>query len=227
MERESSIIITSTLIIDLIEKLEKATDTFCSPAVTLIKKRFGNNPYLMLVSCVLSLRTKDAISFAASCRLFEKASTPYDMVILSATELERLIYPVGFYRKKSKSIRELSQQLIDHFNGQVPQEMEQLLSLSGVGRKTANLVRGEAFGIPSLCVDTHVHRIANRLGLVQTKTPEETEKALSAIIPSKYWISVNKLLVMWGQNICLPISPLCSQCVIAPLCARRGVIKHR
>lgn len=227
MAGESSIIKTPALIIDLIQRLEKATDAFCPPAATLIKKRFGNNPYLILVSCVLSLRTKDAVSFAASCRLFEKASTPHDILALPAHEIERIIYPVGFYRNKTKSIRELSQQLVDHFDGQVPQEMEHLLSLSGVGRKTANLVRGEAFEIPSLCVDTHVHRIANRLGLVQTKTPEETEKVLASIIPSKYWISLNKLLVMWGQNVCVPISPFCSQCIVAPLCARRGVIKNR
>lgn len=170
------------------------------PGSFLIKERYGVNPFLILISCILSLRTKDTVSVPASFRLFEHAQTPQEILNLSLESLQNLIYPVGFYRQKSKQIHALCQELITRFKGEVPCDMEQLLSLPGVGRKTANLVLAEAFGIPALCVDTHVHRIANRLGFVHTKTPEETEQRLRDIVPESLWIELSRLFVTWGQN---------------------------
>jgi endonuclease-3 len=142
-------------------------------------------------------------------------------------QLERSIYALGFYRRKAASLRYVSQELITRFHGKVPSSPEELLSIKGIGRKTANLVLGEAFGIPALCVDTHVHKISNRLGLVSTKTPDQTEWALKKILPQQYWIEYNRLLVVWGQNICVPLSPFCSKCPVFDLCHRVGVIKSR
>lgn len=211
----------------IIKRLRQATHGMTEPAVTTIIREYGHNPFLILVSCVLSLRTKDTVSLPASRRLFHYARTPQELLNIPLSEIQKIIYPVGFYRQKSKQLHGISRQLIENFDGKVPQEEEQLLSLPGVGRKTTNLVRGEAFGIPAICVDTHVHRISNRLGLVNTQTPEETEDALKKIVPSEYWIEYNKLLVMWGQNICVPIAPWCSRCVLADICPKKGVIKQR
>jgi endonuclease-3 len=197
------------------------------PAVTTIIKEYGKNPFLILVSCVLSLRTKDTISLPASRRLFSLARTPEQLRNLALSEIEKTIYSVGFYRQKARQLHAISTDVIEKFNGNVPQTEQELLSLPGVGRKTTNLVLGEAFDIPAICVDTHVHRISNRLGLVNTKTAEETEYALKKILPSEYWIEYNKLLVMWGQNICVPIAPWCSRCAIADLCPKKGVIRQR
>ena len=141
--------------------------------------------------------------------------------------IEKLIYPTGFYRKKAALLHEVSQDLIERFKGKVPKTEQELLSINGVGRKTANLVLGVAFDIPAICVDTHVHRVSNRLGLVKTKTVDETEIALKKILPPEYWVEYNHLLVVWGQNICVPISPKCSQCAIAQLCPRIGVTRSR
>jgi len=213
--------------IKIIELLRQATKDMSAPASVHVVNEFGRDPYLILVACVLSLRTKDTVSFPASQRLFSLAKTPLAMVKLEPSAIEKVIYPVGFYRRKAQQIQALSNMLLEQFAGKVPREEEKLLSLPGVGRKTANLVRGVAFGIPALCVDTHVHRISNLLGLVKTKTPEETEMALAEFLPKKYWIEYNTLLVVWGQNVCVPITPLCSQCPLSPLCPKVGVTKRR
>jgi endonuclease-3 len=211
----------------IIEGLRVATRIMTPPAAYEIVQEFGQDPFLILVSCILSLRTKDTVSLPASKRLFAHAKTPHQLVRLSLLLLQQLIYPTGFYIRKSQQLHALSAMIIEKYNGIVPSDEDQLLALPGVGRKTMNLVRGEGFGIPALCVDTHVHRISNRLGLVQTATPHETEQALKELLPSEYWIEYNRLLVVWGQNICVPISPKCSMCPIAPLCPKTGVKTHR
>lgn len=185
------------------------------------------DPYRVLVSCVLSQRTKEEVTFVASQRLFDRASTPDRMIALSEEEIGSLIYPVGFWRTKARHIRRLSLQLIDDHDGQVPSTMERLLSLPGVGRKTANLVLSDGFGIPAICVDTHVHRIMNRIGFVSTATPEKTEYALRSTLPHSLWLSVNYLLVLFGRNVCTPQSPRCSVCPVSDLCAQVGVLRSR
>jgi endonuclease-3 len=213
--------------VHIIEVLRKATKGMVPPASTSIVEEYGQHPFSVLVSCLLSLRTKDTVSLPASRRLFEKARTPQAILKMHTAEIEKIIYPVGFYRTKAKTLRHISSELLEHFDGQVPQTEEELLTLKGVGRKTANLVLAEGFGIPAICVDTHVHRIANRLGLIKTNTPEETEYALKELLPSRYWREINQLLVMWGQNVCVPISPFCSKCAIFDDCQRIGVIRSR
>lgn len=196
------------------------------PSVTLVGKRW-KSPFLVLISCVLSLRTKDEVTLPAAERLFKLARTPRDLLGLATARIEKAIYPAGFYRTKAVTIHGICRDLLEKFGGAVPSGMEQLLTLKGVGRKTANLVLSEGFGIPALCVDTHVHRISNRFGYVKTRTPEETEQALRKKLPKKYWIDYNALLVTWGQNICKPVSPRCSICAVRPYCARRGVTTSR
>jgi len=207
--------------------LRQATNNMVEPAVTSVISEFGKKPFLVLVSCVLSLRTKDTVSLPASRRLFHFAQSPKEILELSLEKIEEIIYPVGFYRQKSKQLHAISRDLIERFGGKVPDDEEDLLSLNGVGRKTANLVLGEGFGIPAICVDTHVHRISNRLGLVSTKTTEQTELELKKIVPKDYWVEYNRLLVQWGQNICVPISPFCSKCAIAHLCELIEVKRSR
>ena len=185
------------------------------------------DPYKVLVSCVLSLRTKDSVTEEATKRLFNKVNSPFKMVKLSTQQIEKLIYPVGFYRQKAKYIKELSKKIIKDFKGKVPSNLEDLLKLKGVGLKTANLVLGRSFGIPAICVDTHVHRIANRIGWVKTKSPKETEEKLKNIIPKNYWIRINSLLVAFGQRICLPASPFCSRCFVSKFCKKVGVKRSR
>jgi endonuclease-3 len=213
--------------IAIIERLRLATKNMVLPAADLITNEYGKDPYLVLVSCILSLRTKDSVSWPASRRLFTYAKTPYTMVNLSQATIQQAIYPSGFYRQKAKTILDISADLISRFGGTVPSTKEELMSFKGVGLKTANLVLAEGFDIPALCVDVHVHRISNRLGFVATRTPEETEAALRELLPKEYWREFNKLLVMWGQNICLPQSPRCSSCSVAPLCNRVGVVLSR
>lgn len=213
--------------IRIIEVLRKATKRMGQPASFLIVDKYGKDPYLVLISCLLSLRTKDTVSFPASVRLFEYAKTPEQMLKVPVSTIEKLIYPTGFYRRKARLLHEVSADLIKRFNSEVPADLDELLSIKGVGRKTANLVLGVAFDIPAICVDTHVHKVSNRLGLVKTKTTDETEQALMKLLPKDYWIEFNHLIVLWGQNICVPISPFCSKCAIAPLCPRVGVTKHR
>jgi endonuclease-3 len=211
----------------IVQMLRIATRAMPVPAGQAVVSRFGRDPYLILVACLLSLRTRDTVSFPAACRLFEYAKTPQDMIKIAVEDIEKAIYPVSFYRRKARLIVDFSHDLLKRFGGVVPQTKEELLSFKGIGPKTANLVLGEAFGIPALCVDTHVHRISNRLGIISTKTPEQTEEALARILPKKYWIEWNKLLVMWGQNICVPISPFCSKCPIFAYCQRNGVVQSR
>jgi endonuclease-3 len=214
-------------VIKIIEILRKATAHMAEPASAAIVRKYGPDPFLILVSCLLSLRTKDTVSLPASIRLFEHAKTPEQLLLIPSLLLQKIIYPVGFYRVKAKNLHTVSQVLLAQYGGKVPGTEGELLKLPGVGRKTANLVLGEAFGIPALCVDTHVHRISNRLGLVKTGKPEETEAALKKVLPPSYWVEYNRLLVMWGQNICVPISPFCSRCPVAPLCERVGVTRSR
>lgn len=191
------------------------------------KVSYKKDPYRVLISCILSLRTKDETTASAGRRLFKAAHAPRTMLRLTAQRIQRLIYPVGFYRNKSRSIREISRRIIADFSGKVPHTFEELLSLPGVGPKTANLVLGLGFGIPAICVDTHVHRISNRLGWVRTKTPGETEYALRKLIPERYWIRLNTFLVAFGQRVCVPVSPYCSRCSVYASCKRSGVGRRR
>jgi endonuclease III len=212
-------------IVRLIAMIRKQVAGVAVPSVTEIS--FKAQPYLVLISCILSLRTKDKTTLEASKRLFAVADNPHDMLKLDVPGLQKLIYPVGFYRNKSKVILEVSGKIIRDHGGRVPSRMEELLAFKGVGRKTANLVLGLGFHIPAICVDTHVHRITNRLGWVKTREPAETEEALKEIIPRKYWIELNTLLVAFGQNICVPLSPFCSRCFVSRACRKAGVKKQR
>ncbi len=213
--------------VEIIHTLREATKGMVEPSITQIIDEYGRDPFLVLISCLLSLRTKDTVSLPASRRLFAVAKSPQEILHIPLEHLKKIIYPVAFYRKRAQQLHDVCKDLIERFGGKVPSSEEDLLSFKGVGRKTMNLVRGEGFGIPAICVDTHVHRISNCLGLVTTKTPEETEMALQKLLPQKYWIEYNRLLVMWGQNIYVPISPFCSSCAIANLCQKVGVKKSR
>ena len=187
----------------------------------------SRDPFTILISCLLSLRTQDKTTGEASEKLFALASTPKKMVLLSVGKIQKAIYPVGFYKVKAKTIKDISATLLERYGGQVPDEIEELLKLKGVGRKTANLVITRGFNKYGICVDTHVHRITNRWGYIKTKTPEETEFALRARLPKKYWKEINGLLVAFGQNICKPISPLCSRCDLNSYCMKIKVAKSR
>ena len=209
----------------IIEILREEVAKLREPAVTQVSRQ--RDPYKVLISCIISLRTKDEVTRESSKRLFEAAGDPAAMTTLSQKSLEKLIYPAGFYRVKAKNIREISKRIIADYAGFVPDEIDELLKLPGVGRKTANLVVSMGFGKPGICVDTHVHRISNRLGYVRTKTPTETEYALREKLPEQYWMDVNDLLVTYGQNICTPISPHCSTCKLSHLCDRVGVDRSR
>ncbi len=186
-----------------------------------------NALFKILVSTLLSLRTQDKTTEEASHRLFRVAQTPQELLKMSEKEIEKLIYPVGFYRTKAKTLIKVCLLLIERHRGVVPGTMEELLALPGVGRKTANLVMTVGHRKPGICVDTHVHRISNRWGLVKTKTPDETEMALRKILPKRYWIDYNELLVCYGQNLCQPVSPHCTKCKISKYCPRIGVIRNR
>jgi len=197
-----------------------------SPVVSVVAER-NCRPFVVLVSCIISLRTKDQVTAEASERLFGWADTPKLMQKLTVDEIAVLIYPAGFYRNKASQILEISRRLLEDYDGKVPDSIDELLKFTGVGRKTANLVVTLGFGKPGICVDTHVHRIFNRLGYVATKTPEQTEMALRDRLPSEYWIVINDLLVAFGQNCCHPVSPRCTLCGIASFCSRLGVNKFR
>ncbi len=195
------------------------------PAVTVVAG--SRNPFHVLISCILSLRTKDETTTAAFARLKKRAPTPKGMLALSQDELARIIYPVGFYNQKAKTIHDICRTLLEEYDGKVPETVEELVKFNGVGRKTANLVVTLGYNLPGICVDTHVHRICNRWGYIRTKTPEQTEIALRKKLPKEYWIEFNDLLVTYGQNLCTPVSPKCSQCNLAPYCAKKGVRKSR
>ena len=188
---------------------------------------YVETPFTTLVSCILSLRTQDKTTGAASERLFAIADTPPAMLAAPVSVIEKAIYPVSFYRVKSRTIHPICEQLLSRFGGEVPSTLNELLELPGVGRKTANIVITLAFQKPGIAVDTHVHRISNRLGYVRTKTPDDTEMALRKKLPRRYWVVFNDLLVAYGQNLCKPISPFCSRCKIAEYCKRVGVQTRR
>jgi endonuclease-3 len=187
----------------------------------------SRDPFQILISCILSLRTQDATTEQASHRLFAVAHTPEKMAKLSTRKIEKAIYPVGFYRTKAKNIRQLCRTLLEKYGGTVPDEIDELLKLKGVGRKTANLVVTLGYRKPGICVDTHVHRISNRWGYLRTKNPKETEFTLRKKLPKQYWIEYNDLLVTFGQNLCRPISPMCSKCPVERYCDRVGVSVSR
>ncbi len=215
-------LLDSKQIAEVIKRLKIAMRDLPDPSVTLVGKKF-KSPFLVLISCLLSLRTRDETTLPASERLFARADTMEGMLKVPLDELRKLIYPVGFYKTKATRIHEICADLIHRFKSQVPDDIELLLTLKGVGRKTANLVMTEGFGKPGICVDTHVHRISNRLGYIKTKTPEQTEFALRKKLPGKYWIEYNALLVTWGQNVCKPISPMCTSCPVVKICQRVNV----
>ncbi|MBI2104914.1 MAG: endonuclease III [Candidatus Omnitrophica bacterium] len=188
---------------------------------------YRDDPFTTLISCLLSLRTKDAVTRAASQRLFRLARTPEQMLRLSPAAIERAIYPVGFYRTKARTILAVCRALCERYGSRVPASLEELLTIKGVGRKTANLVVTLAFDQDGICVDTHVHRISNRWGYVRTKTPEQTEQALRRRLPRRHWRTYNDLLVTLGQNMCHPTSPWCSRCPLARVCPKLGVTHSR
>ncbi len=206
--------------------LRREVPKWDTPVVTLMAETY-ESPFRVLISCILSLRTQDATTAKASHRLFAVADSPQAMLKLSAKKIEKLIYPVGFYKTKAKNILEICRILITSYGGKVPDEIDELLKLKGVGRKTANLVVTLGYSKPGICVDTHVHRISNRWGYIQTTTPEKSEFALRAKLPKQYWIQYNDLLVRFGQHTCRPISPVCSSCPVRKYCDRVGVVLSR
>jgi len=210
----------------IIEILSKKKDEWEKPIVTEIAES-DPDPFRILISTVLSLRTKDEVTREASKRLFCLADTPESMMKLDRKDIEQAIFPVGFFRNKAATVIDISRTIVERYGGKVPDDIDELLKLKGVGRKTANLVVTMGYGKPGICVDTHVHRISNRLGYVTTKTPKETEFALREKLPERYWIEYNDLLVTFGQNLCKPVSPLCTQCPIHDHCMRAGVTISR
>ena len=196
------------------------------PVVGVVAKT-SCDPFQILIATILSLRTRDQTTTQASERLFRLATTPSSMATLSPRQIERAIYPVGFYRTKARHILEICRDLLDRYGGRVPDSIAELLTLKGVGRKTANLVVTLGFRKPGICVDIHVHRISNRWGYIRTRTPAESEEALRGKLPKPYWVGYNDLLVPFGQNICTPISPRCSECKLTRFCSRVGVTVSR
>jgi endonuclease-3 len=210
--------------IDKIVSMLKKQHPSRSLAINQISKK---NPFLVLISCLLSLRTKDEITEEASQRLFSLAKTPAEMLKLETKQIEKAIYPVGFYRRKAIQIKQICRELVEKYDSKVPDEIDELLKLKGVGRKTANIVITVGYLKPGIAVDTHVHRISNRIGLVSTRNPNDTEFELKKIVPRKYWTIFNELLVLHGKDICVPISPKCSICPIQKYCNRAGVVRSR
>ena len=196
------------------------------PSVSVIARE-NRDPFRILISTVLSLRTKDEVTEAASRRLFEIACTPETLARMPVRTIEKAIYPVGFYKTKARTVRDISKRLVEEYGSVVPDSIEELLLFKGVGRKTANLVVTLGYGKHGICVDTHVHRVSNRVGLVDTETPEQTEFALMKVLPKRYWIGYNELVVSFGQKVCKPISPHCSTCFFEKDCPKIGVGKHR
>lgn len=212
---------------ELIPLLRETVAGFPLPLTDVMIQEFGKDAYIILISCLLSLRARDVVTIHVCRDLFARIRGPHELLALSVEELEKIIYRTGYYKNKAKVLRNVSKLLIDQHNSTVPSTSEELLALPGVGIKTANLVLGLAFDQPAICVDTHVHRISNIYGIINTKTPEQTEEALRKVLPRKYWIEWNTLLVMLGQNLCTPPRPKCSQCPIAYVCPRIGVEKSR
>jgi endonuclease III len=208
----------------VMRQLGRAIDGMALPAIEKISGEHAEDPFRILIGTLLSARTQDQTTHEASSRLFRVAPTPRDVAALSVRQIERLIYPVGFYRNKARFVKATSEALAARFGGEVPRTLEELVALPGVGRKTANLVLIVAFRSPDrICVDTHVHRIANRLGWVATRAPAETEEALYRVAARRWWPHINRYLVTWGQNVCRPIGPRCPTCVLLRMCPRRGL----
>ena len=210
------------------QALARAIDGMELPAVEKISGEHAEDPFRILIGTMLSARTQDATTHAASSRLFRAARTPKAMAALATKEIEKLIFPVGFYRNKAKFVRGIADAIVNRFDGRVPETLDELVTLPGVGRKTANLVMILAFrSRQNICVDTHVHRIANRLGWVRTGEPQETEHALYRAVEQRWWPYINLYLVTWGQNVCRPIGPRCDACVLLPDCPQIGVVRRR
>jgi endonuclease-3 len=218
--------VTNRTIDKVMSTLRKESASWNAPVVTQMAT-LSRDPYQVLIACLLSLRTKDETTGPAARRLFALADTPEKMLTLTKTQIEKAIYPVGFYKTKSQTVLDISRALVDKYKGYVPDEIDELLTFKGVGRKTANLVVTLGYQKPGICVDTHVHRITNRWGYVETDNPEETEMALREKLPLKYWIEINDLLVAMGQTICHPTSPKCSFCPIEKYCAKIEVTRSR
>ena len=213
----------------ILKLLKQELDKQPRPTISDIEwEEIIHTPFTVLISCILSLRTKDEVTEKAAARLLKKHNTPEKILQLSEKQIQKLIYPVGFYKTKAKRIKEISKALINEYNSKVPEDFKELLKLKGVGRKTANIVM--TYGHKKqgyLAIDTHCHRIPNRLGWIKTKTPEETEKQLKKTLPKKYWMEFNHLFVKFGQTICVPVSPFCSKCPIEKHCKKIGVNRHR
>ncbi len=206
-------------------KVKKAVRYYRVPSVMVFSKE--KDPFVVLVICIISLRTRDEVTETASAQLFSLAKTPSQLLRLSKLKIEKAIYPAAFFRNKAHTLREICKVLVDSHAGKVPNKMDELLKLKGVGRKTANLILILGHGKPGICVDIHVHRISNRWGYVKTKTPDETEMVLRGKLPRRYWMGYNNLLVSFGQNICKPVSPFCGSCPIAETCLKVGVTTQR
>ena len=211
---------------EAIKVLRQEVPKWKTPIVTIVAGDTGN-PFKVLISCLLSLRTKDETTAVAYTKLCERAMTPEEILQIPVDELAKIIYPVGFYKNKAQTLHDVCHAILEKYDGKVPDELDELLTLKGVGRKTANLVITLGFGKYGICVDTHVHRITNRWGYVKTTTPEETEFVLRKKLPKEYWIEINDHLVTYGQNLCVPISPKCSECKITHLCSKVDVKKSR
>ena len=192
-----------------------------------VEEKKSDDPFFILCITIISQRTKDEVTDEVANKLKERIKKPEDLLSIPEEELEKLIFPAGFYRNKAKILKEIARTILNRYGGKVPQTLEELLSIKGIGRKTANLVLSQGYGKLAICVDTHVHRISNRLGLVMTKNPEETEFALRKIMPKKYWKYYNGLMVSFGKTICKPVSPFCSRCPLRCLCPRAGVKRWR
>jgi endonuclease-3 len=211
---------------ELVRRLEEFRRS-CRVTTLAEEQETSRSPFRLLVACVISLRTKDEVTAEASRLLIEVAPTPDRLAKLEEDRIARTIYPAGFYNTKAAQLKEIGRIIRDEFDDEVPASEADLLAMPGVGRKTANLVLGLGFGIPAICVDTHVHRISNRLGMVLTKTPEQTERALIEVLPRDLWVPINDLLVTFGQNRCHPTSPRCTDCPLEDLCPRVGVTRSR
>ncbi len=218
--------VTNRTVDTVFDILREAAPGWSAPVVTQMAS-LSRDPYLVLIACLLSLRTKDETTGPAARRLFALADTPEAMLTLTSAQIEKAIYPVGFYKTKAQTVLEISRLLVEQYDSRVPDEIDELVQFKGVGRKTANLVVTLGYQKPGICVDTHVHRISNRWGYVTTKTPEETEMALRKKLPPSHWIEINDLLVAMGQTICHPTSPRCSLCPIEKYCAKIGVVRSR
>lgn len=211
---------------DVIKKVAGAVSIYNIPVLEKFNE-MTKDPYWVLISCILSLRAKDETTEKVARSLYETAKTPRQVLHIPLKKMEKIVYRSGFYRVKARNVLDITRIILEKYHGKVPDSIDELLTIKGVGRKTANLVVTVAFNKPGICVDTHVHKISNRWGYVRTKTPDETEMKLREILPEKYWIKFNMWLVLFGQNVCLSVSPLCSSCPLNRLCPKAGVVKHR